>query len=218
MEIYEVLYYPHALLKKNCSPVTKFTDQFREFLKNLIATAYEFHGGGIAAPQVGVSKRVFVCDFESIFQDKESIPKEPDDFLVFDDKGNSMEIKFPMIFVNPEILETEKPISTDWEGCLSFPDAPSFEISRFHKITVRAQNEFGEFFTVKTRHLYAAVNFQHEIDHLNGITMINHWPKKDYIEKDIVGFIQDFIENPEHRKKIKKLKLVKATKIKFDFL
>ncbi len=218
MEIYKVLHYPHALLKKKCTPVEKFTDELRSYIKNLIATAYEFEGGGIASSQVGVCKRLFVCDFTSAFKEGKGFEKKDDDFVVLDKDGKKIEPQFPMVFINPEIIESAEPIFTNWEGCLSFPNAESFDIPRFHSVTVKAQNEFGEFFTVKTTHLYAAVNFQHEIDHLDGVTMIDRWKKGDYSEKEVVAEIKDFEEDPAERKRVKKLKLIDANKLKFDFL
>jgi peptide deformylase len=218
MTVYKVLHYAHALLKKKSTPVEKFTDELRDFLKHLIATAYEFEGGGIAAPQVGVNKRIFVGDFSQAFQGGKGFERTEDDFVVCDANGKQIEYKFPMVFVNPEIIETAQPIVTNWEGCLSFPNADSFRINRFHEIKIRAQNEFGEMFTVKTKHLYAAVNFQHEIDHLDGILMIDHWDKREYSEKNVLNDIQDFLDDPKERKRIKKLKLVDAHKIKFNFL
>lgn len=218
MTLYEVLHYPHALLKKKCTPVTKFTEQLRTFVKDLMTTAYEFEGGGIAAPQVGVCKRIFVGDYSLAFEGNRGFEKKEGDFLVFDKDGKEISYQFPMIFINPEIIEETNPISTNWEGCLSFPEAESFKINRFHGMTIRAQNEFGEFFTVKTTHLYAAVNFQHEIDHLNGILMIDHWSKQEFNDKDVVHDIKGFENDPKQRKRIKKLKLVDAKKIPFDFL
>ena len=218
MNLYKVLHYSHALLKKKSTPVEHFTAQLVEFTKNLMETAYEFEGGGIASPQVGINKRIFVGDYSVAFEKAKGFEKKENDFIVLDAKGNKIDYKFPMVFINPEILETANPIITNWEGCLSFPNADSFDIPRFHEMTIKAQNEFGEFFTVKTSHLYAAVNFQHEIDHLDGILMIDHWNKKDYSEKNVLCDIKNFEDDPKERKRIKKLKLIDAHKINFDFL
>lgn len=218
IEIYKVLHYPHALLKKKSTPVEKFTVQLKNFVKNLIETAYKFEGGGIAAPQVGVCKRIFVSDFTHAFDPKSGFERTENDFIVMDSKGNKVPYKFPMVFINPEIIEQSEAITTNWEGCLSFPNADSHIINRYQSITVKAQNEHGETFSVKTHHLYASVNFQHEIDHLNGLTMIDHWNKNDFSEKTILNEIKDYENDPSERKRIKKLKLVEANKINFDFL
>lgn len=216
MTVYKVLHYPHVLLKKKSVPVTKFTDELREFVKNLIETGRAFEGGGIASPQVGVNKRIFISDFERTFEEK-YFEKKEDDFLVFDKEGKEIPAQFPMIFINPEIIDQKDPIFTDWEGCLSVPNAESHKIPRFHYIEIRAQNENGEFFSVKTSHLYAAVNFQHEVDHLDGFLMVDRWNKNSYDSRDVVSDIKDYENDPEERRRIKKLKLVDASKIKFDF-
>lgn len=219
MTLYKVLHYPHALLKKKSTPVENFTDELRVFLKNLIATAYEFEGGGIAAPQVGVNKRIFVCDFSAVFGDKTTtFERKENDFLVYDAAGNLLISQFPMVFINPEIVKKEEAIITNWEGCLSFPNADSCDIPRFHSIEITAFNEFGQKFIVKTTHLYAAVNFQHETDHLDGILMIDHWNKKYYSMENVVKSIRQFEDTPSERKRIKRLKLVEASKVNFDFL
>lgn len=218
MEIYKVLHFSHALLKKKSTPVTKFTQQLKDYVANLVTTAHEFEGGGIASPQVGVCKRIFVGDYTLAFDGKHGFEKTEDDFLVYDKDGKNIPYKFPMVFINPEIIEKSQPITTNWEGCLSFPNADSFNISRYQHILLRAQNEDGEFFTVKSTHLYASVNFQHEIDHLDGILMIDRWNKKDYNEKNVLADIKDYEDDPRERKRIKKLKLIDANKINFDFL
>ncbi len=217
MTIYRVLYYPHVLLKKPSTPVTEFTDELRDFIKNLIATAVEFHGGGIAAPQVGVNKRVFVCDFSSTFSESNDyFEKKEGDFRVYDENQNPIEAKFPMVFINPEITKKDVPIFTDWEGCLSFPDAASHKIDRFNEIEIKAVDEFGKPFSVKTTHLYAAVNFQHETDHLDGTLMSDRWDKNIFSQKQVVNEIQNSINQSSYRKHIKRLKLEDATKLKFN--
>lgn len=218
MVLYKVLHYPHALLKKKCTPVEKFTDALREFVKDLVETAKVFDGGGIAAPQVGVNKRIFICDFSMSFEHEKEEGQADPHFFVFDKNEKPLPVSFPMAFINPVLINHSQPIVTDWEGCLSFPDVDSCRIDRFQEVEVRAQNEFGEFFTVKTSHWYAAVNFQHEIDHLDGITMPDRWDKRDYSEKEVLTQIKRFLEQPEERKRIKKLKLIDASQIKFDFI
>lgn len=218
MTVYKVYYYPHAILKKPATTVEQFTDQLRDFLRNLSFTAEAFEGGGIAAPQVGISKRIFMSDFSQSFENKDSpFEKKEDDFLVFDAQGKPKDYTFPMYFINPEIVSTNQGIKTNWEGCLSFPDVEPGDIQRFHEVEIKAQDEHGNFFSVKTSHLYAAVNFQHEVDHLNGVTMINHWPKNSYRESEVIQDIQGYLNSSKVRKRLKKLNLVDAQKEKFDF-
>ncbi|MBX9837863.1 peptide deformylase [Silvanigrella sp.] len=217
MTLFKVLHYPHVLLRKKGTPVEKFTDELREFLKNFINTMYEFDGGGLAAPQIGVSKRIFVVDFKPVFEsDKFEYTK--DCFKVFDKNHKEIEPKFPMVFINPQIVEKSEPIKVNWEGCLSFPNAESFNTERFLNIEIHAQNEFGEKFSVKSSHLYASVCFQHENDHLDGIMLVDRWNKTSFSEADIIADIKDFENDPAERKRMKKIKVTEASKIKFDFL
>ena len=216
--MFRVLYYPHALLSKKASAVLQFNEELRTFLKELLATMYEFDGGGIAAPQVGVSKRIFISDFgETLRCDREDKSAPPFFYQVFDAQGNEKEVKFPAVFINPEIVKQDVSIQTDWEGCLSFPGAPSCCIDRFHEVEIKAQDEYGEWFSVKTNHLYAAVNFQHEVDHLDGITMLHRWSKQEYVEKDVVEAIKTTLNESSVCKRLKKLKLNDATKLKLNF-
>lgn len=216
MPLFKVLHYPHVLLKKKGTPIENFSEEFRSFLKSFIDTMYEFDGGGLAAPQVGISKRFFVVDFAQAFEsDKFEFNK--DCFQVFDKNNNLVEYKFPMVFVNPELVEMSEPIKVNWEGCLSFPNVDSHETQRFLKVEIHAQNEFGEKFYVKSSHLYASVCFQHEYDHLDGLTLPDRWNKSKFYEQDVIADIKDFENDPTERKRMKKLKVIDAQKKKYDF-
>ncbi|WGL58566.1 peptide deformylase [Pigmentibacter sp. JX0631] len=217
MTLYKVLHYPHVLLRKKATSVEKFTDELRDFLKHFINTMYEFDGGGLAAPQIGVSKRIFVVDFKPAFEsDKFDFKKES--FRVFDSDNKEIEPKFPMVFINPTLVEMSEPIKVNWEGCLSFPNAESYNTDRFLNVEIHAQNEFGEKFSVKSSHLYASVCFQHEYDHLDGIMLVDRWNKNSFSDADVIADIKDFENDPAERKRMKKLKVTEASKLKFDFL
>lgn len=217
MTLYKVLHYPHVLLRKKATPVEKFTDELRDFLKHFINTMYEFDGGGLAAPQIGVSKRIFVVDFQPVFEsDKFEFKKEL--FRVYDKNNKEIDPKFPMIFINPALVEMSEPIKVNWEGCLSFPNAESFNTDRFLNVEIQAQNEFGEKFSVNSSHLYASVCFQHEYDHLDGLMLVDRWNKNAFSEADVIADIKEFENDPSERKRMKKLKVTEASKVKFDFL
>ncbi len=217
MSLFKVLHYPHVLLRKKGTPITNFSDNFRLFLKNFIATMYEFDGGGLAAPQVGIAKRFFVVDFKAVFESDKFENKE-NSFKVFDKDNKEIPASFPMVFVNPELVEMTEPIKVNWEGCLSFPNVESFETQRFLNVEIHAQNEFGEKFSVKSTHLYASVCFQHEYDHLDGIMLPDRWNKKSFFEENIILDIKDFENDPKERKRMKKLKVIEAHKLKYDFI
>lgn len=143
---------------------------------------YEFDGGGLAAPQVGIAKRLFVVDFKAVFESDRFENKEGS-FRVFNKDGKEIPAQFPMVFINPEIVETSEPIKVNWEGCLSFPNAESYNTDRFLNLEIHAQNEFGEKFSVKSSHLYASVCFLHENDHLDGIMLVDRWNKKVFLSQ-----------------------------------
>jgi peptide deformylase len=109
-------------------------------------TTYASQGIGLAAPQVGVSRRVTVVDV--------SMGKDPDDRLVL---------------INPEIISSEGKLYAE-EGCLSFPDIRE-KVVRAAKVRIRAQDEHGKWFEMDGEDLLARA-FQHEIDHLDGVLFI----------------------------------------------
>lgn len=217
-EVYKILCYPHALLHKKSTPIVNFSAQLKAYIQVLTQTCVQVGAGGIAAPQVGVCKRLFIADYRAVFEGPRQLERQADDFVLYDDAGKILEPVFPMVFINPEILESSQPITTDWEGCLSFPGAYSCVIPRFHSIHVRAQDADGEYFSIKTNHLYAAVNLQHEIDHLDGVLMIDRWQKSEYTEKQVLADIRRHQDDSAQRKKTKRDKPIDATKVSFDFL
>lgn len=217
MILYKIFHYPHVLLRKKASPIENFTDSLREFLNSFIATMYQFDGGGLAASQVGVPKRLFVVDFKSIFESNRFEFKE-EYFKVFNSQHKEITPVFPMVFINPKLENMSEPVKVNWEGCLSFPNAEAYNTERFLNVEIHAQNEFGEHFYVKSSHLYASVCFQHEYDHLNGIMLVDRWNKKSFSDANVIADIKDYENDSTTRKKMKKFKLTDASKIKFDFL
>lgn len=132
------------ILRKKCRAVEKITDREITLIKDMKETMYKAQGVGIAAPQVGVLKRIFVVDVEN-------------------DDG-------AITFINPEIIETEG-IQKDYEGCLSVP-GESGEVERPYKVKVKALNEQGEEFVLEAEELLARA-ICHENDHLDGILFID---------------------------------------------
>jgi peptide deformylase len=112
----------------------------------MFETTYASQGIGLAAPQVGVSKRVTTIDL--------SMGKEPKDKLVL---------------INPEIISQEGKVYEE-EGCLSFPDIRE-KVTRAARIRIRAQNEHGKWFEMDGEDLMARC-MQHEVDHLDGMLFI----------------------------------------------
>jgi peptide deformylase len=144
--ILKIVKYPEPVLSQPGEPVTEFNDELRTLVADMFETMYSAQGIGLAAPQVGVSKRLTVIDL--------SMGKEPKDKLVL---------------INPEIISSEGKLYEE-EGCLSFPEIRE-KVVRAAKVRIRAQNERGKWFEMDGEELLSRA-FQHEIDHLDGILFI----------------------------------------------
>ena len=144
--ILTILKYPEPILSQPGEPVTEFNDELRTLVANMFETTYASQGIGLAAPQVGVSKRITVIDL--------SMGKDPAEKIVL---------------INPEIISSEGRLY-DEEGCLSFPDIRE-KVVRSAKVRIRAQDEKGKWFEMDGEELLSRC-FQHEIDHLNGVLFI----------------------------------------------
>jgi peptide deformylase len=148
MAIRTILHYPDPRLRETCQTVDDIDDDTRQLIDDMAETMYAAPGVGLAAPQVGVAKRIFIVDVAG--------EDEPSDLKVF---------------VNPEIVATKGEQS--WrEGCLSFPEIYE-DVSRADTVTVRASGRDGEVFELTADGLLA-VAIQHEHDHLEGKLMIDH--------------------------------------------
>jgi peptide deformylase len=144
--ILKIVKYPEPVLSQPGEPVTEFNDELRRLVADMFETTYANQGIGLAAPQVGVSKRVTTIDL--------SMGKEPDDKLVF---------------INPEIISSDGKLYEE-EGCLSFPDIRE-KVVRAARVRVRAQDEHGKWFEMDGDDLMARC-MQHEVDHLDGILFL----------------------------------------------
>jgi peptide deformylase len=144
--ILKIVKYPEPVLSQPGEPVTEFNNEMRKLVADMFETTYAAQGVGLAAPQVGVSKRITTIDV--------SMGKDPEDRLVL---------------VNPEIISNEGKLYEE-EGCLSFPDIRE-KIARAAKVRIRAQDEYGKWFEMDGEELLARC-MQHEIDHLNGTLFI----------------------------------------------
>jgi len=151
--------YPDPILKQVCEPVTEVTDEIRTLIQNMFLTMYENGGVGLAANQVGVTKRIFVMDTSNSGAKRQA-------------------------FINPEIIESSD-IERYKEGCLSFPGIFAY-VKRPTKIKIRALNENGEVFELYLQGL-DAVCAQHEIGHTIGETFYDQLSplQKNLIKKKI---------------------------------
>ena len=159
--ILEIRKYGDPVLANGTETVTEFDASLRRLVDDMFETMYAAPGVGLAAPQVGVSKRLFVMDCSA-------------------DKNKPERV----VIVNPEVLVTEGKQLGD-EGCLSFPGV-YFQVERPKRVVARAQNVDGEWFEIDAMDL-AARCILHENDHLKGITFINYLSplKRDLLKRKI---------------------------------
>jgi peptide deformylase len=144
--ILKIVKFPEPVLQQPGEPVNEFDSELRKLVADMFETMYAAQGIGLAAPQVGVSKRVTVIDL--------SMGKDPAQKLVL---------------INPEITFQEGR-QYEEEGCLSFPEIRE-KVVRALKVKIRAQDEKGKWFEMDGEELLSRA-FQHEIDHLDGMLFI----------------------------------------------
>jgi len=159
--VYDIVKYGDPVLETPAKPVTHFDEQLRKLVADMFESMYAAHGVGLAAPQIGISKRIAVIDT--------TFKEDP---------------KAKIVLINPEIIHLEGK-QTGSEGCLSLPEFRE-EVKRGFSATARAQNLEGEFFEVTGEELLARA-LQHEIDHLNGKLYISHISalKRDLMKRKI---------------------------------
>lgn len=152
MAVLKLYEYPDEVLRRKCERVTKIDDNLREFLDNMLETMYADKGCGLAAPQVGITKRIIVLD-----------PNPSDEDL---------SARRPMYLINPEIVWHSAETVIFNEGCLSLPDQRA-DVERYEKVRVHYTDYNGNEQEILANDLLAII-LQHEIDHLDGILYIDH--------------------------------------------
>ena len=160
--VHPIIKYGQTVLETKGATVTEFdTPELNKLLDDMFDSMYAAKGVGLAAPQIGISKRIAVIDV--------TVGEDPSQRLVL---------------INPEIVGKEG-AQTSEEGCLSVPGFRE-QVVRAHKVTVRAQDAKGETFEMTGEDLLARA-LQHETDHLNGMLYISHVSplKRDLIRRKI---------------------------------
>jgi len=147
MTIRELTTFPEEVLRNQAQPVTVFDEDLQSLVDDMIETMRVAPGVGLAAPQIGVSKRVIVVEFGH--EEDDSIPKQL------------------YVMVNPEIVNTSEEEVAGIEGCLSVPGVVG-EVSRAQVVTVQGQDTRGKKIKIRAQGWLARI-FQHEIDHINGM-------------------------------------------------
>ena len=153
MSVLELYEYPHPILAQKAQKVLKVDESVRKLVDDMLETMYADKGVGLAAPQIGVSKRIIVIDTEQRDEDGNYKP------------GN------PMCLINPEIVYKSEEMLIFCEGCLSVPKQ-SADVERHYKVKVRYLDYDGKEQEMEAED-YPAVVLQHEIDHLDGILYID---------------------------------------------
>ena len=139
MAIRNIVKFGDEVLNKKCRPVEKFDHKLAVLLDDMVDTLYDSNGVGLAAPQVGILRRVVVIDV-----------------------GDGL-----LELINPELIVCSKETQTDAEGCLSNPGQYGL-VERPYRVKVRAQDRHGKWFEKEGEELLARA-FCHELDHLEGV-------------------------------------------------
>lgn len=159
--IYPIVKYGNPILDKPSEIVTIFDEELKQLVEDMFESMYAAHGVGLAAPQIGIARRIAVIDC--------SFKEDP---------------AAKMVIINPEIIKKHGK-QTHSEGCLSLPDFRE-NVSRAMKCSVRAQDVTGKWFEAEGEELLARA-LQHETDHLNGKLFISHVSalKRDLIKRKV---------------------------------
>lgn len=171
-----IVTYPDPVLSTKAKPVTEFTPELANLVKDMLFTMYHAPGIGLAAPQIGLGHRLFVLDVD---YDRETVTNSSGKEEVRLSNFN------PLVLINPEI--TGKSGTTTYEeGCLSVPGVYE-EVKRYKTIHVKYQNLKGEPCELEADDLLS-ICIQHENDHLDGIVFIERLSnlKKNFYKKKMV--------------------------------
>ncbi len=152
MAILNIIQYPEKSLLEISSPVETIDDEIIQLIQDMGETMFDAPGVGLAAPQVGVNRRIIVYN--------------PDAAAPNDDAATEFKA-----IINPEIIASSGSITSENEACLSVPDY-SANVKRFEAVTVKGMNRDGKQLMFDAQGIMAVI-MQHEIDHLDGILYID---------------------------------------------
>lgn len=170
-------YYPDQVLKQKAKKVSTFDSSVRKLAQDMLDTMYDNDGVGLAAPQVGISKRLMVIDVAG-----EDEPRKP------------------IVFINPVIVEKQgEGELVGLEGCLSFPGV-YFEVKRANRIVVKYQNLAGKEQKLEAEGNLLCRAIQHEIDHLDGELFFSKAVSKLAADLEMTkhGFMEGDVAQMEH--------------------
>lgn len=173
MPILPIIWAPDPVLKTRCKPVQTVDDEVRRLVDDMLATMYAAPGVGLAAPQVGVEKRVIVVDVAG----KDEAPQ-------------------PIALINPEITWVSEDTQVYEEGCLSLPEMYA-DVERPARVQVRYLDRDGARREIEGEGLLA-VCLQHEIDHIDGVLFVDRISalKRNMIMKKMIKAKKSRLREP----------------------
>ncbi len=160
MAVKTIITEPNKILRQVSKPVAKVSESEQKLMDDMLDTMYAAKGIGLAAPQVGIQKRLLVIDLN--FED----PNAP-----------------PNVFINPEIISSSATLDTYEEGCLSIPGV-YLNVLRPSSIKLSYRDEMGRPKKMNADGLMARC-IQHEIDHLNGICFVDKVTDEEELKKQL---------------------------------
>ena len=170
--IYPIRYYGDPVLKKKAARVTSFDDELVQLAQDMLETMYDASGVGLAGPQIGISKRIFVA-----LELGESDDEEDAEPKTREDKKRHWNVLNEHVMVNPEIIShSGEQFAQD--GCLSLPGLFVEDMKRHLEVHVRYQDVQGEHHDLTATGHFAHV-IQHENDHLNGTLFFERLPSAE---------------------------------------
>ena len=149
-EFNDIVVAPDERLATECAPIEEITPEIHALAERMLNDMYATEGCGLAAPQIGELIQMVVID------------------VVYTDKKRN-----PFVLINPKIVVADGEEREFPEGCLSFPGI-TVRVSRPSHVVVQAYNLDGDLMQYEARDNLMAVCLQHEIDHLHGVTMVDH--------------------------------------------
>ena len=152
-----IIYVPDERLRQKANTITQFSAEIKLLAADMLETMRSYDGVGLAGPQIGVMRRIFVAEIPAVEGETDQ-PLPP--------RGESY------VLINPELIKTSTNLVEGQEGCLSIPHWAGL-VERPEWVEVKAQDVEGQPFTLKAAGLLARV-FLHEMDHLNGILYTDH--------------------------------------------
>jgi len=160
MSVRPILTAGNPLLRQKSKKVTHFGEALRNLVADMVATLHAVHGLGLAAPQVGVSQRVFIVEMAA----------------EYDESGEQIAPAESYVLANPEIVKSRGEDEME-EGCLSVPGYRG-TVKRATSVTIKGQDLRGKPVRYRGDDLLAQA-FQHELDHLNGILYLDRLESTD---------------------------------------